>query len=253
MTTDAIPDLAFSPGGHQLLAAGRLSATRWDGDTGSPLGAVRATVDHGDGRHVLGARLLPGRDSVGFFREDHSLEIRPWQGDKGVRILTRLCPRGFWPDGVSLAGQGWCGSPDDGNQFVLRALENGAVRPRADGGAATRQWVIADDGRHLLYQEHGGGGIVLATTDASDTPTRIHERRSTLTAAAFTPDARLAVTAVSEDEAVYVWDVKTKAHLDTVDLSASLDHATALAVSKKGDELFVGTARGIVYRFSVSR
>jgi WD40 repeat protein len=252
VTADAINDLAFTPGGHQLLAAGRLHATRWDGDTGAPLGEVRATLGDGDGRHVFAARLFRGRDGVGFLRNDHSLEIRPWQGNKGIRTLTSLCPRGSWWDGVSLAGRGWCESPDDNNTFVLRELESGAVRSRADGGAAAPRWVIADDGRHVLYVENANGGVVLATTDASDAPARIHERRSSFTAA-FSPDSRLAVTALWEDQTVHVWDVKTRTELDAFDLSASLDHATAVAFSKRGDELFVGTARGLVYRFSVSR
>jgi WD40 repeat protein len=250
---DAIHDLAFAPGSHQLLAAGRLHATRWDGDTGSLLGEVHATVQDGKEQNVLGARLLVGRDGVGFFRDDHSLEIRPWQGDKGIRILTRLCPRGFWPGTVSLAGPGWCGQPDEHDSFVLRELETGAVRTRAGGGAVTERWAIADDGRHLIYAENGGG-IVLATTDGSDAPVRIHEPQlAGLTAAAFTPDARLAVTALWRDETVHVWDVNTYAEVDAIDFTATLDHATALAVSKKGDELFVGTARGIVYRFGITR
>ena len=250
LSADAIGDLAFAPGGHQLLAAGWLGATRWDGDTGSPLGEVRATLGHGGGRDLAGARLFLGHDSVGFFRDDHSLEIRPWRDDQEVRILSKLCFRSLWQNSVSLAGPGWCGTPDDRDQFVLRDLESGQVRRRADGGAATSTWVIAADGRHLIYAENGGG-VVLGTTDASEAPVRIHQSRVSLSAAAFTPDARLAVTALW-DQKIHVWDVKTKAELDTVDLSASLDRATALAISKQGDELFVGTARGLVYRFSVA-
>jgi WD40 repeat protein len=252
LAADAIGDLAFAPGGHQLLAAGRLAATRWDGDKGSPLGEVRATLNGNDGRHVDGARLLGDGERVGFLRDDHSVEIRAWQGDKKARIMTKVCPHGFWPIGVSLAGRGWYGFVDTSNRFVLHELEGDAMRPRADRGIATSEWVIADDGRHVLHQEYGGGAILLATTDASDGPVRLHEGRFGLTAAAFTPDARLAVTALG-DATVHVWDVKTKAELDAVDLSTSLDQPTALAISKQGDDLFVGTVRGIVYRFSMTK
>ena len=115
----------------------------------------------------------------------------------------------------------------------------------------TDTWVVAADGRHWIYEY--GGSVVLGTTDASEAPVQIHGPVVSFMAAAFTPDARLAVTALWDDEKIRVWDVKTKVELDAIDLSANLDHATALAISKKGDELFVGTARGIVYRFSVSR
>jgi WD40 repeat protein len=250
VSADAIGDLAFAPGGHQVMAAGRLGATKWDGDTGTPLAEVRATLEHGEGRHVIGARLSPDHDSVGFFRDDHSLELRPWRDDQMVRVLNNLCFRGLWQEGASLAGPGWCGAPDAQDHFVLRELDTGQVRRRADGGAATSTWVIAADGRHLIYPENGGG-VILGTTDVSQAPVRIHQPRVSLTAAAFTPDARLAVTALW-DGTVHLWDAKTAVELDALDFAASLDRPTALAVSPKGDELFVGTERGIVYRFSIA-
>jgi WD40 repeat protein len=226
---------------------------------------LRETGRWGDGRFVAGGMILSKAFSAGRLAVGTSGEVIVWDlltlaevwrtvlpVDRRHPELRKVCTSravGRWTSGADrelglcrhLGPSVWQAAHRDELERLRAPRRRAGTVGRAGGGV----------GEARLWHLNQASRVIRGTTDVSQAPVRIHQPRVSLTAAAFTPDARLAVTALW-DGTVHLWDAETAVELDAIDFAASLDRPAALAISPKGDELFVGTERGIVYRFSIA-
>ena len=240
---EAVQDLAFLPDRDALAVVHYQRAAIWDIAARKVVAETKADKDEAFGR------LLPGGHRLAYDVHRRTIEIRSL--DDGHRIETLAHPCGPEMPGldlVDLSGAGLCATYEREDKGVIRALRNGAPRARYKTRHGLAQAVaVSKDGTRALVSHHSGQVILVAL----DGPGRVMQLSPLddlhTPALAFSPDGRRALTG-SIDGVLRLWDAKTGALLDSFSMAERIDYPRSMAWAPDGRTLFVGTARGLVYR-----
>ena len=243
-------DLAFRPDRGALAVAYRGRAVLWDLAKRAPLAE---TKPGGSGPNVDDApsRLLAGGRRVAFDPFQHPLEIRALDDDHEIEVLAHPCaPHRANLEAIDLAGTGLCATSEGSDFGGLRALRTGARRARFKTHGLALALVVSRDGAHALVS-HYGGQVMLVSLAGAGRVLALPVQDAQTPAVGFSSDGRRALTG-SIDGLLRLWDAKTGALLDSLSMAERIDSPTSVDWAPDGRTLFVGTARGLVYRIEVT-
>jgi WD40 repeat protein len=240
---EGVQDLAFLPDRDAIAVVYYQRAAIWDLATRKIVAETKADKD------VAFGRLLPGGHRFAADINRRTIEIRSLDDGRRIETLTHPCgPEMPGLDVIDLSGAGLCATYEREDKGILRALRTGAPRARYKTLHGLAQAVaVSKDGARALVSHHSGQVILVALGEKGRVVPLTPLDDVHTPAVAFSPDGRRALTA-SIDGVLRLWDTKTGALLDGLSMAERIDYPRSMTWTPDGRTLFVGTARGLVYR-----
>ena len=239
-------DLAFRPDRGALAVAYPGRAVLWDVSKRQPLAETKPAAS-GPNSGGESSRLLAGGRRVAFYAYGHPFQIRSLDDDRQLETMERPCGlRRESLDAIDLSGGGLCATHEGEHSGGLRVLRTGALRARFKTEGLSEALVVSNDGARALVS-HCGGDVRLVSLAGGGKVLELPVGNADAPAVAFSPDGRRALTG-SMDGLLRLWDAKTGALLDSLSMAARIDYPASAAWAPDGRTLFVGTARGLIYR-----
>ena len=171
--------------------------------------------------------------------------------DRQIELLPHPCgPHRANLEAIDLAGAGLCATPEGKDAGALRALRTGAVRARIKTTSLALALLVSRDGARALLS-HYEGKVMLVSLAGAGRVRALPVQDAQTPALGFSADGRRALTG-SMDGVLRLWDVRTGAPVDSLSMAERIDSPTSVDWAPDGRTIFVGTARGLVYRIEVT-